>query len=152
MHPWPWFVEEGPHLTVRDLNVFENSFAVLPHDYYDFLAETNGGLPDDEHRVHREGVLARFLSLKVAAGHPGDLMAWNERVQREFDAREVIAIAYDESGATILLVCDGPRRGQIWFQPATRPKLNLGRPWHADARELADSFAEFMASLHAVSR
>lgn len=151
-----WFVKPGPDVTMSDVDHFENTFTPLPSDYYEFLIDVNGGVPDNDHRAYSRGVIARFLSLRHPPDDPGDIVSHNGHIRSELGARDVIVFAVDQSGARILLVCDGPLRNEVWRyeQLADSAKPQSSVRWYArpEASMLAESFEAFMASLRSLRR
>src|SRR5260221_503195 len=71
---------------------------------------------------------------------------------RKWLPREVIPVGYDDGGGTVVVVIEGPRRGQVWFFDGVDPRPEGANPrveWfdRRDVSKVADSFREFMVGL-----
>jgi len=65
---------------------------------------------------------------------------------------DLLCIAFDDGARRILLAVAGEHRGEVWFENTRDPRPEDANPrvlWHdrRDMKKLADSFAQFMASL-----
>src|SRR5215211_2905566 len=109
---WPIMNRRGPVVEESTVAMLEQRLGQrLPEDYRRFLLEVNGGRPSDSNRVFRWGVMKTFFSL---AGDEWELVSANSGVPA-LPSRELLYVGY-ASGARLLLVLAGERRGQVWLQ------------------------------------
>jgi cell wall assembly regulator SMI1 len=150
-------VRRGPEVADADIRRFERELGhELPADYRAFLLDVNGGRPD---RAHRRFPLRKgrtILNSLFSLNDPDDSrnLAAAQRYRKPEDGlpREALEIGYDDVGARILLILAGSHRGEVWYLDLADPRPTGSNPrvdWfdRRDAWKLADSFAQFMASL-----
>jgi cell wall assembly regulator SMI1 len=155
---WIAMTEMGPRVTPDDVRRYERELGQeLPEDYRQFLVDVNGGQPALECSVFQlrkdRSILNNLLSLNDP--DEGNDLATVQRLSAYSGnelPKDALTIGYDAGGSRILLILAGPHRGQVWFLDIgnLRPTgSNLRVEWfdRRDAWKLADSFAEFMASL-----
>jgi SMI1 / KNR4 family (SUKH-1) len=162
---WPEMVERGPSVTDIEVEAFESQLQTrLPDDYREFLLKVNGGRTARSHRVFTmlmrksrkdETDLNSLNSLNDPDDRFNLVARWKRA--REWLPKEVIPVGYDDFGGTVVVVIDGPRRGQVWFLDGADPRPEGSNPrveWfdQRDVSKLADSFHEFMACLRPVDK
>ena len=156
---WPPMTERGPVVTPAAIAAFEAKLgAKLPDDYADFLLRRNGGQPSPSHSIFTVKLGSRVDSTSINSLNSLDdteeqfnLEARWERA-RSWPPKETIPVGYDSFGGAIVLVVDGPRRGEIWFEDGADPRPEGSNPrvdWfdRRDVCRLAGSFGEFMRGL-----
>ena len=154
----------GPPITIERLRELEKHIgAGLPEDYVSFLLETNGGAADSAHCVfdiHTNGrpnttILNCFLS--VADPDEASDLAERWDLSRRWLPPELMPIAYDDGGGSVLLALDGRHRGEVWYldgvvrrPEGSNPRVN----WYdrRDVCRLASSFSAFVEMLRPQSR
>lgn len=157
---WPPMIERGPQVTRSSVSALESRLgAKLPEDYVAFLLDVNGGQPSDSHRVFtikfRNGktddtTLSELLSLESLDDRCDLATRWEGA--RQWLPAELVPVGYDGFGGTVVIVVDGPRRGQVWFLDGYNPRPGESNPrveWfdRRDVAKVAESFREFMAGL-----
>jgi cell wall assembly regulator SMI1 len=147
----------GPEVADVDIRRFERELGhELPADYRAFLLDVNGGRTDRAHRrfsLRRGHTILNSLFSLDDSDESRDLAA-AQRNRRAEDGlpREAMEIGYDDVGARILLIVDGPHLGEVWYLDLADPRPTGSNPrveWfdRRDVCKLAGSFAEFMAGL-----
>ena len=157
---WPAMERRGSHVTEEALVEFESKLgARLPNDYRRFLLDINGGRTGSEHcvftiRLRKARTDETVLNALHSLGDPdeGRDLATRWRQERFWLPREVIPVGSDDFGGTIVVVIDGPLRGQVWFLNGADPRPEDANPrveWfdRRDVSKVADSFHEFISSL-----
>ena len=148
---WPPMRNRGPTVEEPELAAFEGRLGLsLPDDYRRFLLEVNGGRPPFDRAEISQIVITGLLSL---GGQPDsrDLEKCAEWARRVLPSPALMLVGYAD-GALILLVHEGPRRGQVWSKDTTDPRPGEANPrvlWHdrRDMEKLADSFSDFLRQL-----
>ena len=148
----------GPTVTDADVRRFEQRIgAELPADYRRFLLDVNGGRTAATHCrfTMRRGARQVETSLNTLFSlddpdESRDLATW--QLYGEDRLPEGLEIGADDGGSPVVLVLSGPHRGELWMldQVDSQPTGSNPRVDWFDRRDmwkLADSFAEFMASL-----
>ena len=150
----------GPMVTDADVRRFEQRIGTeLPADYRTFLLEVNGGRTAATHRTfvmqragkHRDETTLDTLHSLNDPDEDRDLAA-HQLFRREDYPENGLRIGYDAFGSALVLILAGPHRGELWMldQVDSRPTGSNPRVEWFDRRDvwkLADSFAEFLASL-----
>jgi SMI1 / KNR4 family (SUKH-1) len=152
--------ERGPRVTEAAVAAFEAKLGSrLPDDYREFLLTVNGGRTARSHRlftirlrkVRTDATALNSLNSLDDPDDRSDLETlW--RREREWLPEEVIPVGYDGLGGTVVVVIEGPRRGQVWFLDGVDPRSEDANPrveWfdRRDVSKVADSFREFMHDL-----
>jgi cell wall assembly regulator SMI1 len=148
----------GPTITNAAVRRFEREIGYeLPEDYRRFLLEVNGGRTADTHCTFTMHRGARHIKTSLNA-----LLSLDDPDQsRDLATRQLygqdrlpgtLQIGSDDGGSRIVLVLSGPHGGEVWMLDLEDPRPTGSNPrveWfdRRDVWKLADSFAEFMASL-----
>ncbi len=156
---WPAMDRRGPVVTNADIRRFEHQINhELPEDYRRFLSEVNGGRTATTHCtfVMRRGNRKDETTLNTLHSlddpdEDHDLAA-HQLFRREDYPENGLRIGYDDGGSALVLLLSGPHRGELWMLYQVDPRPTSSNPrveWfdRRDVWKLADSFAEFMASL-----
>ena len=158
MTSWPTMERRGPMVTDADVRRFEQRIGTeVPADYRAFLLEVNGGRTAATHCTFtmRRGARRTETSLNTLfslddADESRDLAT--SQLYGEDRLPESLEIGADDGGSPIVLVLSGPHQGEVWMLDRVVPRPTGSNPrveWfdRRDVWKLADSFAEFMASL-----
>lgn len=154
---WIPMAKMGARVTEADISRYEHEFGYeLPEDYRRFLVDVNGGRPSLERSVFRlrEGrcTLMSLLGLSDLEDYENDLAAIQRITgdSRDDLPKEVIAIGFVFHGL-VLLVVDGPRRGEVWFLDTLNSDddADVQDDWfhRSDVLRIAGSFREFVDGL-----
>jgi cell wall assembly regulator SMI1 len=148
-------------VTEDDVRRFEREFGhELPDDYRAFLLEVNGGYASSSHCVFTlrrharqdESVLNSLFSLNARDDQDDLAMAQKHYNPDAALPEGLLEIGYDGMGGRIVLPLLGPHRGEVWYFDTEDPRPTGSNPrveWfdRRDVWKIANSFAEFMASL-----
>jgi SMI1 / KNR4 family (SUKH-1) len=158
MSSWPAMERRGPVVAEADVRRFERRIiAELPADYRRFLLEVNGGRTAATHCTFtmRRGARQTETTLNTLFSlddpdESRDLATW--QLYGEDRLPGGLEIGADDGGSPIVLALAGPHRGEVWILDRVDPRPTGSNPrveWfdRRDVWKLADSFAEFMASL-----
>jgi cell wall assembly regulator SMI1 len=149
----------GPAVTVDNIRRLEHAIGCeLPADYRAFLLEVNGGRTARSHRTfvmqragrHRDETTLNTLFSLDDPDESRDLAT--SQLYGEDRLPGGLEIGADDGGSPLVLVLSGPHRGEVWILDRVDPRPTGSNPrveWfdRRDVWKLADSFAEFMASL-----
>jgi hypothetical protein len=158
MSSWPAMERRGPVVAEADVRRFERRIgAELPADYRRFLLDVNGGRTAATHCTFtiRRGARQTKTTLNTLFSlddpdESRDLAT--SQLYGEDRLPGGLEIGADDGGSPIVLVLGGPHHGEIWLLDRVDPRPTGSNPrveWfdRRDVWKLADSFAEFMASL-----
>jgi hypothetical protein len=136
--------EPGPSLSEEGFRAFEVRHGIsFPADYRRFMLEYNGGMPEPDHFVSKEGLEAQIFQFDpIGANEPYDLdnrifcSDWPEALDEG-----IVRIGRDAGGSHIF-ICTKEDAGAIYFLD----REELIRPPSGYVR-LASSFTELMDGL-----
>ena len=154
---WIPLTKTGPRVSEDDVRRFEQHLGhELPADYRRFLLDVNGGRAPRSHRVFTlqrdarrdESALDNLFRLNAPDGQ--DDLATAQLYRDPKPPEGFLEIGYDGFGCPLVLPLVGQHRGEVWyFDIEDDSEDRAGVDWfdRRDVWKLADSFAEFMASL-----
>jgi cell wall assembly regulator SMI1 len=156
---WPPMARRGHQVTIDAVRRLECQLGYeLPENYRHFLLEVNGGRTARSHRTfimqragrHRDETVLNTLFSLDDPDESRDLATWQHYGEDRLPGG--LEIGADDGGSPIVLVLAGPHRGEVWMLDRVDPRPTGSNPrveWfdRRDVWKLADSFAEFMASL-----
>ena len=100
---------------VAVIEAFEKRIQMsLPEDFRTFLQKTNGGKTADRCQF-REGSIQQFYGLGIGFAYADLDWKFDTFVREERMPENCVPFASDEGGNQYVLVCQGKRRGQVWF-------------------------------------
>lgn len=120
----------------------------LPPEYAAFLANTNGGRPDDnvlaDFRGDGQYGVSTFFGVTGRASD--DILLCNSRYHHRIPSG-CVAIADDECGNLFCLTCTDRDKGTVWFWDHEGEADEGKAPTFANMQMVARSFGEFIAAL-----
>jgi cell wall assembly regulator SMI1 len=158
MTSWPTMERRGPTVTDADVHRFEQRVGTeLPADYRAFLLGVNGGRTAATHSTFtmRRGARRTETTLNTLFSLDDPDEARDLATAQLYGEDRLpggLEIGADDGGSPIVLVLAGLHRGEVWMLDRVDPRPTGSNPrvdWfdRRDVWKLADSFAEFMASL-----
>jgi len=142
----------GKHPTEMDFIFIETELGITLPDYYKaFLIRYNGGRPREEvfpivgFKNNPTGLIHTFFGINVKL--ECDELLWNYLIMIGRIPRHFLPIADDNSGDLICLSLSGDDKGCVffwdWYDERPGPD-----PGYENVYKIADSFEEFLESLH----
>jgi hypothetical protein len=147
---FPEIIEGNPLTSLAAIEDFERQRDLaLPALYKQFLLTTNGGHPKNSIFPIKGMALNPFGSIQTFAGigvrEPTDELAWSNDLYAGGIPHGIVLIAGNGLGDYICLdLRDGKERVAFWDK---RHFWGTGEWRESDLYHIADSFAEFLASL-----
>lgn len=132
------------------LEVFE-SFAgyTLPREYAEYLKTNAGETPNPSaFEVPDEGDTSVQYFFPLVSKTKTDTLAYKLKNYTGRVPEEMLPIGADPGGNLILLRIKGPKRGAVFFWDHELEADDEEQPYYDNIKPLADSFPEFLASLH----
>lgn len=148
---FPALLESNPPTTLAAIEAFENDRGIaLPRLYKEFLLAANGGIPENPafpvHGIadYSVGVMQVFFGVGARAPMPD--LAETYDLYAGGIPREVVPIADNGGGDYVCLdLRNGRERVAFWDK---RHFWGTGEWRESDLYHVADTFEEFLASLH----
>ena len=126
----------------------------LPKEYRDFLTAHNGGRPEPNafpiynNPSDDQGLVHNFMCIKD--GDIYDLLTWVDRY-RDRVPSNFLPIAKDPGGNLICLSISGEDLGKVYFWDHEEEAATGQIPGYDNVYPVANSFQEFLSSLHYLS-
>lgn len=118
----------------------------LPADYKKFLCEINGGDPDESHSVFKINDLEGYSNVRMFFGIVPN--KWRNIFCTHHIPINTLAIGCDDCGNLILISVYGKDRGKVYFWDHENQCNSDGNPDYRNMILLANSFNDFLDSLH----
>jgi hypothetical protein len=121
----------------------------LPKDYKNFLLKFNGGVPNKNYFYFKDSDFGSqvdyFFGVKKDENFNllMNIKMYEERIPQNF-----IPIADDPGGNLVLISVKGPDRGKVYFWDHEMEADEGEKPDYSNLTLIADSFDEFINSLH----
>ena len=130
---------------------------VLSEEYRSFLLIHNGGRPKPDVFKFRKrsGKLATSCVDWFLAVYDGEYNNFERyfqtfKVFRQRLPSELVAIAHDPGGNLVCVAVDGDQKGAIFFWDHEQECEDGEMPTYSNVYLIADSFSDFLSSLHTV--
>lgn len=110
----------------------------------------NGGYTHEDHCKFSKGVVNTAFSLDDEK-EPRNLKVRSDQARKHLPHEDLLFVAHDGTGGSILLMLSGEHRGEVWHQAgsdARPPGSNPRVAWH-DRREMS-KLADNLGRFHAV--
>lgn len=132
------------------LEVFETFVGCrLPKEYAEFLKANVGDTPiPSAFEVPGEGDTSVQYFFPLLSKRKTDTLTYKLKNYAGRVPEDMLPIGADPGGNLILLAVAGPKRGKVFFWDHEREGDDEEQPYYDNIKQLADSFADFLASLH----